>query len=96
MDRAWHESGLAKAHRALSDDVSVLSFQDDEFAASPRSGRTTLAIAHERTGNLAIEVLGAPGPMKSDLLVPMALHNRESIAAPKTSRGPAPHTVRNP
>ena len=87
---------LAEAHLAIPEDVSVLSFDDDEFAASLRPGLTTVAIPHERMGVLAIEVLGAPGPMTSDLLVPMALHTRESIAAPKTSRGPAPHTVRNP
>jgi len=87
---------LAEAHLAIPDDVSVLSFDDDEFAASLRPGLTTVAIPHEAMGVLAIEVLGAPGPMTSDLLVPMTLHTRESVTVPKPSQGPAPHIVRGP
>jgi len=66
--------------------VSVISFDDDEVAASLRPGLTTVAIPHERLGALAIEVLGTPGPMESDILVPMSIHERVSVGAPAPHR----------
>jgi len=80
---------LTEAHLAIPDDVSVVSFDDDEIAASLRPGLTTVAIPHEQMGVLAIELLGAPGSMERDLLVPMPLHERESIAPPRRDRAPA-------
>lgn len=73
---------LTEAHLAVPADVSVISFDDDEVAASLRPGLTTVAIPHEQMGVMAVELLGAAGSMERDLLVPMPLHERESIAAP--------------
>lgn len=80
---------ITEAHLAIPDDVSVVSFDDDEVAASLRPGLTTVAIPHEQMGVLAIEVLGAPGTMESDILVPMSIHERSSVAPPAPSRANA-------
>lgn len=77
---------LAEAGLRVPDDVSVISFDDDEVAASLRPGLTTVAIPHEQMGALAIEVLGTPGTMESDILVPMSVLERASVAAPAPHR----------
>lgn len=83
---------LAEAGLRIPDDVSVISFDDDELAASLRPGLTTVAIPHGTMGALAIEVLGTPGPMESDILVPMSIHERMSVGAPAPHRaGATPH-----
>ena len=75
---------LAEAGLRVPDDVSVVSFDDDEVAASLRPGLTTVAIPHATMGALAIEALSTPGPLESDILVPMPLHGRGSVGPPPT------------
>ncbi|MFC4556124.1 LacI family DNA-binding transcriptional regulator [Georgenia faecalis] len=83
---------LAEAGLRIPDDVSVMSFDDEELAASLRPGLTTVAIPHETMGALAIEMLRTPGPAESDVLVPMSLHERVSVTAPAPHRaGATPH-----
>jgi LacI family transcriptional regulator len=76
---------LADAGLSVPDDVSVVSFDDDEVAASLRPGLTTVAIPHEAMGRLAIELLlAADVDATGDILVPMGLHERASVAAPRS------------
>ena len=61
----------------------MVSFDDDEIAASLRPGLTTVAIPHEAMGRLAIELLSsADADASGDILVPMGLHERASVAPP--------------
>lgn len=73
---------LAEHGLSVPRDVSVISFDDEELAAALRPGLTTVAIPHEEMGALAIEVLGADEPVASDVLVPMFVHERDSLGPP--------------
>lgn len=79
---------LADARLRIPDDVSVISFDDDEVAATLRPGLTTVAIPHERMGSLAVEMLSAPESMEHDVLVPMPIHVRASVTTPAAGREP--------
>lgn len=72
---------IAEACKKIPGDFSVISFDDDEVAASLRPGLTTVAIPHVLMGALAIEALEVP-PASDTVLVPMPLHERESVAPP--------------
>lgn len=77
------------AYQALADrglrvpeDVSIVSFDNDELAAYLRPGLTTVALPHEEMGARAIELLLAEsGP--GETLVEMPVIERASIAAPR-------------
>lgn len=73
---------VSEAGLRIPGDVSVVSFDDDELATALRPGLTTVAIPHERMGALAIEVLTSPSEPGSEILVPMPIHLRSSVAAP--------------
>ncbi|MBD7920320.1 LacI family DNA-binding transcriptional regulator [Cellulomonas sp. Sa3CUA2] len=76
---AYH--ALAEAGLRVPADVSVVSFDDDEIAATLRPGLTTVAIPHEEMGRLAVEMMISGAELPSgDVLVPMALHERASVA----------------
>jgi LacI family transcriptional regulator len=73
------------AYQALSDlglhvpdDVSIVSFDDDEIAAYLRPGLTTIALPHEAMGRLAVELL-LDGRKGKEHLVPMPVVNRGSL-----------------
>lgn len=87
---------LADARLRIPDDVSVISFDDDEVAATLRPGLTTVAIPHERMGALAIETLASPESIDHDVLVPMPIHVRASVTAPALSRAPAAAELTRP
>lgn len=83
-DRLAFGAHAALAERGLSvpDDVSLVSFDNDEVAAYLRPGLTTVALPHQQMGARAVELLlgdDAPG----EHLVPMPLIERSSIAAPR-------------
>lgn len=83
---AYH--ALAEAGLQVPDDVSVVSFDDDEIAATLRPGLTTIAIPHEEMGRLAVGLMVATAPPPAgDVLVPMALYERASVGPPH--RAPA-------
>lgn len=77
---------IAEARLRIPDDVSVISFDDDELATALRPGLTTVAIPHERMGALAIEALTSPREASSDVLVPMPIHVRASVGPPAAGR----------
>lgn len=69
---------LAEARLSVPDDVSIVSFDNDELAAYLRPGLTTVALPHEAMGKRAVELLlkgGAPG----ENLIPMPVVTRSSI-----------------
>lgn len=70
---------LTEAGMRVPDDVSIVSFDNDELAAYLRPGLTTIALPHEDMGRRAVDVLLSPGDT-GELLVPMPVVTRESIA----------------
>lgn len=77
---------VTEAGLRIPEDVSVISFDDDELATALRPGLTTVAIPHERMGALAIEALTSPAEPAVEVLVPMPIHVRASVAAPPAAR----------
>jgi LacI family transcriptional regulator len=73
---------VAEAGKRVADDVSVVSFDDDEIAAALHPGLTTIAIPHEAMGATAIEILTAARQPTDDVLIPMRIMDRGSIGAP--------------
>ena len=82
-DRIAFGAYQALAARGLSvpDDVSIVSFDNDELAAYLRPGLTTIALPHEEMGRRAVELLLA-GEASGESLIPMPVIERASIAAP--------------
>jgi LacI family transcriptional regulator len=81
--QALQERGLR-----IPDDISVVSFDDDEIASYLRPGLTTARIPYEQMGREAVDILlSDQGPQHR--LVPMPIVTRESVGilspqAPKT------------
>ena len=67
-------------------DVSVISFDDSDLAGWLDPGLTSIALPHFELGRRAIELLVAPEVKPSTHLVPMKVHTRESVAAPRRRR----------
>src|SRR5690606_23832119 len=83
-DRLAFGAYQAPAEHRLSvpRDVSAIPLYDEELAAAPRPRLPTRAIPHQDSGALAIELLGADEPVASDVLVPMFVHERDSLGPP--------------
>ncbi|SEB77788.1 transcriptional regulator, LacI family [Paramicrobacterium humi] len=80
---------LTELGRRVPDDISVISFDDDELASYLRPGLTTCRLPYEQMASLGVEmVLG-----KTELahrLVPMPLIRRGSVAPAAAATEPAP------
>ncbi len=63
----------------IPDDISVVSFDDDEIAAYLRPGLTTARIPYEEMGKRAVELLLAEEFAPQRILVPMPIIERESV-----------------
>jgi LacI family transcriptional regulator len=72
--QALQERGLR-----IPDDVSVVSFDDEEIAAYLRPGLTTARIPYEEMGRQAVELLLAPSKDELHRLVPMPIIERDSV-----------------
>lgn len=70
---------LAELGRTVPDDVSLVSFDNDELAAYLRPGLTTVALPHEAMGARAVEVL-LSGEDAGETLIEMPAIVRSSIA----------------
>jgi LacI family transcriptional regulator len=79
--QACHEAGLA-----VPEDISVISFDDSDLAGWLRPKLTSLAIPHFEMGRRASEILLAEERPPIVHLVPMTLHERDSVAAPAPRR----------
>jgi LacI family transcriptional regulator len=73
---------LIESGRRIPEDVSVLSFDNEELAGYMRPGLTTIALPHEEMGRKAVELLLSEG-LDQQVLVPMPIIERSSVAAPK-------------
>lgn len=82
-DRLAFGAYQAAAERGIRipEDLSLVSFDNDEIASYLRPGLTTIALPHEEMGARAIELLLAGGP-EGQHLVPMPVVERASIASP--------------
>jgi len=70
---------LAELGLRVPEDVSIMSFDNDEIASYLRPGLTTIALPHEAMGRRAVELLLA-GAGRGPTLVEMPLVERASIA----------------
>lgn len=75
--QAVQERGLK-----IPDDISVISFDNDELALYLRPGLTTVALPHVEMGKVAIQRLLGKLPEETSL-VTMPLKSRGSLAGPK-------------
>ncbi|MDT0306531.1 LacI family DNA-binding transcriptional regulator [Streptomyces sp. DSM 44917] len=80
---------LADAGLRVPGDVSVLSFDDQDFASWLRPGLTTLALPHHALGRAAVDlVLGGPRPLAPEVhRVPVPLRARGSVGPPAAGGG---------
>ncbi len=72
---------LTELGRAIPDDVSVISFDDEEVASYHRPGLTTARLPYHEMGRLGIEMLLGT-QMPGHTLVPMPLIRRQSVSRP--------------
>lgn len=71
---------LAERGLRVPDDISVISFDDEELAAMVRPGLTSWRLPYRAMGNLAVRRLVGPGPYPGDTtLLEMPLVERASI-----------------
>ena len=75
---------IAEAGLSIPDDISVVSFDNDELAAYLRPGLTTIALPHEEMGRVAVESL-LSGRVEDERLVPMPVLRRGSLPSRRTS-----------
>ena len=69
---------LSDAGRSVPNDVSVVSFDNDELASYLRPGLTTIALPHEAMGSAAVELLLSKAPA-GETLIAMPVVERASI-----------------
>ena len=72
---------LADAGLSVPDDISVISFDNDELASYLRPGLTTIGLPHETMGAKAVDILLHHSDA-ADTLVPMPVITRASVAPP--------------
>jgi LacI family transcriptional regulator len=76
---------ISEAGLRVPDDISLVSFDNDEIASYLRPGLTTVALPHEEMGRLSVELLLAGGSA-GEHLVPMPIIARGSVRAEGRSR----------
>ncbi len=82
-DRLAFGAYQAIAERGLKvpDDISVVSFDNDDIAAYLRPGLTTVALPHEEMGGTAVRLL-LSGDAADEVLIEMPTITRGSVAPP--------------
>ncbi|PSL55774.1 LacI family transcriptional regulator [Saccharothrix carnea] len=75
---------LAEAGRSVPEDVSIVSFDDQDIASWLRPALTTLALPHHEMGRRAVElVFDAEAQVSAVHRVTMPLRERGSVAPPR-------------
>lgn len=67
----------------IPEDLSVMSFDDDQLASYMSPGLTTMRLPYEEMGRIGAELALSPrgdGDCGRENLVPMSLIERESVA----------------
>lgn len=82
---------LAEHGVRIPDDISIVSFDNDDIAAYLRPGLTTIALPHEEMGRQSVRHLLSE-PQKGVHLVPMPVITRKSVISP--ARGDQKSTPR--
>lgn len=84
------------AYQALADhgltvpqDISVVSFDNDELASYLRPGLTTVGLPHEDMGRASVEILLGPGTPSGGRLIPMPVIERTSVQPRPLDHTPA-------
>ncbi|WP_187369919.1 LacI family DNA-binding transcriptional regulator [Streptomyces boluensis] len=71
---------LAEAGLSVPQDVSVVSFDDQDIAGWLKPALTTVALPHHELGRKAVELILGDGPLRAEThRVPMPLRERDSI-----------------
>jgi LacI family transcriptional regulator len=70
---------LREAHIRIPEDVSVVSFDDAEFAQYLDPPLTTLALPFHDMAELAVQLVTTDSPEPREYLVPMPLRSRGSV-----------------
>ncbi|RDV45138.1 transcriptional regulator [Leifsonia sp. ku-ls] len=68
----------SEAGARIPEDLSIVSFDNDELAAYLRPGLTTVALPHEAMGSRAVELILQPEPA-GETLIPMPVIARDSV-----------------
>ena len=71
---------IAEAGLRVPEDISIVSFDNDELAAYLRPGLTTVALPHQEMGRRSVELLLGGGPA-GETRVSMPLVERDSVRA---------------
>lgn len=71
---------IIEAGLSIPDDISIVSFDNDELAAYLRPGLSTVALPHEHMGAIAVQHL-LNSPSTGEIRVPMPFIERDSIAS---------------
>lgn len=75
---------LAEAGLTIPEDVSVVSYDDQDIASWLRPALSTLALPHYELGRTAVELILGDGPLGAGIhRVPMPLRERASVAPPR-------------
>jgi len=75
------QQALTEFGLRVPDDVSLVSFDDDELASYMRPPLTTARLPYYEMGKLAMEIALAPADGDGEHLVPMPLQIRDSVRA---------------
>jgi LacI family transcriptional regulator len=75
------QQALTEAGLRVPDDVSLVSFDDDELASYMRPPLTTARLPYYEMGRLAMEIAMAPDTSNGERLVPMPIQIRDSVRA---------------
>ena len=78
---------LAALGRRVPDDVSVISFDDEELASYLRPGLTTARLPYEEMARIGVEMILGQREL-TDVKVPMPLIERQSLTRPGFSAIP--------
>lgn len=87
--QALSEHGLR-----VGDDVSLVSFDNDELAAYLRPGLTTIGLPHEEMGREAVRLLLTEDSTVKETLVPMPVVERQSITSSSSASAEARNMAR--
>ena len=80
---------IAEAGRSIPEEISLVSFDNDEIASYLRPGLTTIGLPHEHMGRVSVELLLGGGG-EGEHLVPMLTVERGSVTNADSSKPASP------